>query len=190
MTDDTETRLVERLRRGDGEAFAEFFEKWKGPVFSYLVSIVRNRDNAEDLLQDVFIKVISGIKRYTHKGRLKQWVMQIAYNAAMDFLRKHKRERGVTVRCDEEWAGSLPGKEGLPDERLQAEELGRELARAVDTLPKEQRTVLHMRTRENLSFREIAEVMGSSVNTALGRMHYAVSALRKHLRQTAPEAEK
>jgi RNA polymerase sigma-70 factor (ECF subfamily) len=184
MPIDDDAAIVDGLRKRSEEAFSMFFEKWKDPLYGYLISLTRDRNTAEDLLQDVFIKVLANINAYKHRGRLKQWVFQIAWNSAVDNLRRTRRSRFVSLERADGVASNLEGGGPGPEAIASQSEMEEKVRKAVGGLPPEQRTVLHLRTKENLSFREIAEAMGSSLNTALGRMHYAVSALRKQLKET------
>jgi len=102
-------------------------------------------------------------------------------------VRKTGRRKSASLGNDDSWLETIPGNTAKPDEALIEEELKKRLWNAIGTLPPEQQAVLHLRVREGLTFREVAEVMETSVNTALGRMHYAISAIRSNMKEYIPE---
>ncbi len=181
-------QLVEAyLERGDQRAFAALVERHQERVYGYLMGMVRDPDVANDLFQETFLRVIAALQKrrgsYTQQGRWLAWVMRIARNAALDYLRSRKKWQDVTP-ADEENGGSfwerLPDTGALAaDEALHRAEQGEWLAACIERLPPEQREVLLLRHEAELTFREIAELTGCSINTALGRMRYALLNLRK-----------
>lgn len=174
------------LERGDQRAFRSLVERHQERVFGYLLGMVRDRDVANDLFQETFLRVVAALQRrrgsYERQGRFGAWVMRIARNAALDHLRSRKKWQDVEAGGDPDgtsfWDG-LPD-DGLPaDERLHRADQGDFLAGCIDRLPPEQREVLLLRHESEMTFREIAELTGCSINTALGRMRYALLNLRK-----------
>ncbi|GIV62005.1 MAG: RNA polymerase sigma24 factor [Rhodothermaceae bacterium] len=178
--------LVEAyLERGDQRAFRTLVERHQERVYGYLLGMVRDPAVADDLFQETFLRVIAALQNrrgsYTQQGRWLGWVMRIARNAALDHLRSRKKWQDVAP--DEEDGTSfwdrLPDEAPLADERLHGREQGDLLAACIDRLPPEQREVVLLRHHADLTFREIADLTGCSINTALGRMRYALLNLRK-----------
>ncbi len=186
MTDRPDEDLVAAyLERGDERAFRTLVERHQERIYGFLVGMVRDRDVANDLFQETFLRAVQAMQRrrgsYEQQGRWAGWVMRIARNAALDHLRSRKKWQDV----------ERDGDEGTPFfERLAAEgpdafadlhsaEQREALRAAVEQLPPEQREVVLLRHESELTFREIAEITDVSINTALGRMRYALINLRK-----------
>lgn len=177
------------LERGDERAFGQLVARHQERIFGYLVGMVRDRAVASDLFQETFFRAIQAMhaqrSTYEQQGRWLAWIMRIARNAALDHLRSQKKWADVGSRDDEDEGPSF--FERLPDDAPDAAALlGRadlvaEVEAAVERLPPEQREVVLMRHQSDLTFREIAELTGVSINTALGRMRYALINLRKLL---------
>jgi len=178
----TDEALVRAYEAGNNEAFELLFNRYKGRVYSYIYLIIRNRDICEDIFQDTFIKVITTIKqgRYSDSGKFLPWVNRIAHNLAIDYFRREQNEN--TSNC-EEFGYDILNSKDLSDysaeDTIVQEQILTDVARLVDFLPKNQREVLKMRYYEDLSFKEIADKTGVSINTALGRMRYALLNMRK-----------
>ena len=178
----TDEELIGAYELGNNEAFELLFSRYKGRVYSYIYLLVRNRDVCEDIFQDTFIKVITTIKqgRYSDSGKFLPWVNRIAHNLAIDYFRREQNEN--TTNSDEFGYDILNNKdlsEHSAEEAIVQEQILTDVARLVDFLPKNQREVLKMRYYEDLSFKEIADKTGVSINTALGRMRYAVINMRR-----------
>ncbi len=173
------------LESGDHAAFRVLVERHQERIFGYLLGMVRDRDLANDLFQDTFVRVIDAMHErrgsYTQQGRWVGWVMRIARNATLDYLRSRKKWQDVDG--DDEAGASfwdrLPDEAPAADEALHSLEQSHWLDACIDQLPPEQREVLLLRQESELTFREIAELTGVSINTALGRMRYALLNLRK-----------
>ncbi|MDE5786858.1 MAG: sigma-70 family RNA polymerase sigma factor, partial [Duncaniella sp.] len=151
-------------------------------VYAYILRIVKNKDVADDIFQDTFVKAIMTIKqgRYTESGKFSAWLLRIAHNLIIDYFRQEKSE-GVTS-TDEDGVDLLNRRdlcEGTIEDWLVAEQLDVDLRQLVMALPDPQREVLIMRFYRNMSFKEIAEATGVSINTALGRMRYAIMNIRR-----------
>ncbi|GIV59498.1 sigma-70 family RNA polymerase sigma factor [Rhodocaloribacter litoris] len=179
-------QLVEAyLERGDQHAFRALVERHQERVYSYLRGMVRDPDVADDLFQETFLRVIAALQNrrgsYTQQGRWLGWVMRIARNAALDHLRSRKKWQDVAPGGEDgaSFWERLPDEAPVADELLHRREQGDFLAACIDRLPPEQREVLLLRHHAELTFREIAELTGCSINTALGRMRYALLNLRK-----------
>lgn len=186
MTNQPDEVLVAAyLDHGDERAFRTLVERHQERVFGFLVGMVRDRDVASDLFQETFLRVVSAMQRrrgtYEQQGRWLGWVMRIARNAALDYLRSRKKWQDVE-REDDDGTSFF---ERLPAENLDAvaeidlsEQLDT-LRSAIEQLPPEQREVVLLRHESELTFREIADITDVSINTALGRMRYALINLRK-----------
>ena len=173
------------LERGDERAFRVLVERHQERIFGYLLGMVRDRAVAQDLFQETFLRVVSAMQRrrasYTQQGRWLGWTMRIARNAALDHLRSRKKWQDVTPDDDEglSFWDRLPDEAPPADDVLHRLEQGDWLEAYIDRLPPNQREVLLLRHESELTFREIAELTDCSINTALGRMRYALLNLRK-----------
>jgi len=187
----TDDQLVAAyLERGDAQAFRRLVERHQERIYGYLLGMVRDPEVANDLFQETFLRVLAALRQerasYTRQGRWLAWVLRIARNAALDYLRSRRRWQDVMPEDGEE-GGSfwdrLPDEAPGADELLEEAELQERLAACIERLPPEQREVLLLRQEAELTFREIAELTGVSINTALGRMRYALINLRKMMLQ-------
>ncbi|MDI6401072.1 sigma-70 family RNA polymerase sigma factor [Balneolaceae bacterium ANBcel3] len=176
--------LVRRYRRNnDQDAFKQLLERHQSKIYSYIYSMVGNAETANDIFQETFTKVITKMdETYNEQGKWIAWVMRIAHNATIDFLRKKKRFVDVNSQNDPDYDfyDRLPD-EGLEDaqETLEKGEDRSSLMTHISKLPKEQREVVMLRHYYEMSFKEIADLTNVSINTALGRMRYALINLRK-----------
>ena len=178
----TDEQLVCEYANGNNEAFDTLLIRYKQRLFSYIFQMVRDRDLADDIFQETFIKAITTIRqgRYSDMGKFSAWLYRIARNLAVDSFRAEKGEN--VVSADDADYDVLNRRELAEDTiedvmvDLQIEE---DLRRLVDRRPDVQRQVLEMRYYQDLSFKEIAEITGVSINTALGRMRYAILNLRR-----------
>lgn len=181
--------VVAYLERGDQQAFALLVARHQERVFGYLLGMVRDREVANDLFQETFLRVVSAMQQergsYTRQGRWLAWVMRIARNAALDYLRSRKRWQDVGTEADDDgfsfWEQLADEEAPTPADRLHEAQLKDALQQYIDRLPPEQREVLLLRHETDLTFREIAALTGVSINTALGRMRYALLNLRRML---------
>lgn len=180
------------LEAHDQRAFEMLVERHQERIFGYLLGMVRNRDVAEDLFQETFFRVISAMQKkrgsYSHEGRWLAWVMRIARNAALDYLRSRKKWQDVDGQTHSEDGTSywerLPADNMAADEIIHRMEQRAWLNELIAELSPEQREVLLLRQKTDLTFREIAELQQVSINTALGRMRYALANLRKMIRMS------
>ncbi len=178
----TDDQLVETYAKGNNEAFDELLSRHQSRVFSYILHIVKNRDLAEDIFQEAFVKAIMTIKqgRYSGNGKFAAWITRIAHNLVIDYYRQEKSEN--TVSTDEEDANFLNRKDLCEDnieDSMVVEQIHKDVKRIVEALPESQREVLVMRYYRNMSFKEIADATNVSINTALGRMRYAIMNMRR-----------
>lgn len=178
--------LVRLFRRKDDQlAFRELMNRHQAKVYSYIFSMIQNRETANDIFQETFTKVITKMdETYNEQGKWIAWVMRIAHNATIDHIRKQKRFVDVTGSYDEEsktdFYDRLPDEDALGQhDKLELEESTSSLMKHISNLPEEQRTVVMLRHYYEMPFKEIAELTNVSINTALGRMRYALINLRK-----------
>jgi len=179
-------RLVQGCQNGNQEAFERLFSLYRGPIYAYLARTTGDRHLAEDLLQDVFLRLIENIERYTESGRFEAWLFRIAANRVRDWARRrvHSERVGAPGQADDESRG--PGLvdrpvESPPEVRLIQGEQARLLEAAMATLEPDERQVLLLRHYGDLSFREIAGIMGSPLGTVLAKSHRALLKLREKL---------
>ena len=173
------------LERSDQQAFRVLVERHQERIFGYLVGMVRDRAIAQDLFQETFLRVVDALHKrrasYTQQNRWLAWTMRIARNAALDHLRSRKKWQDVTSDDDEgiSFWDRLPDDAPAADAALHHLQQAEWLETYIDRLPPDQREVLLLRHETDLTFREIAELTDCSINTALGRMRYALINLRK-----------
>jgi RNA polymerase sigma-70 factor (ECF subfamily) len=181
----TDAELITSYRSGSEAAFEKLVEKYKSRVYTTIYLIVKDQAIAEDLLQDVFVKVVHTLTAdgYNEEGKFQPWLMRIAHNLAIDHFRRSKRYPTIIMEDGTNVFNTLKfAEESIEDVRVKEDtvELVRKL---IDELPESQKQVLIMRHYMDLSFQEIAEQTGVSINTALGRMRYALINMRKKLKQ-------
>lgn len=178
----TDDQLVAQYAKGNNQAFDELLTRHQSRVFSYILHIVKNRDLAEDIFQETFVKAIMTIKqgRYSENGKFVAWITRIAHNLVIDYYRQEKSEN--TVSTDEDDTNLLNRKDLCEDnieDAMVVEQIHKDVKRIIDALPESQREVLVMRYYRNMSFKEIADTTNVSINTALGRMRYAIMNMRR-----------
>lgn len=175
-------QLVALYADGNNRAFDVLLNRHKQSLYGYILFSVRNRALAEDLFQDTFIKAIYTIRqqRYTETGKFRAWLTRIAHNLIIDYFRQEKIENTVSNDgCQADLFNNMKLCEStVEDEMVKTQVLG-DVKKLVRFLPDSQREVLEMRYYKDLSFKEIADLTGVSINTALGRMRYAVLNMRK-----------
>ena len=180
----TDEALVQMYANGNDSAFDVLLCRYKRKVFSYINMVVKDKDVASDLFQETFIKVVSTIRqnRYKENGKFVAWLMRIAHNLVIDHFRRDSAENLVSGEADGEGEPSIFDTIQIYDKNVEDEMIEKQvyadLVKLVDSLPEAQREVLKMRFYQDLSFKEIAEATGVSINTALGRMRYALINLR------------
>lgn len=174
--------LVQKFINGDQLALEELVGRHKNRVFTYIVLIVKNHQLAEDIFQDTFIKVIRSLKtgKYTENGKFVSWVLRIAHNLIIDHFR---REKLLNTTSNDDSEIDLFNSQKYSDEniedRLVYDQITEDVRKLIDLLPDDQRQVIVMRHYMGLSFKEISKQTDVSINTALGRMRYALINLRK-----------
>ena len=177
----TDGELIRAYRKGQDRAFETLLNRYQQGVFSKIHFVVRDEEIANDLFQDVWIKVVQILKtgRYVEEGKFGPWIMRIAHNAAIDHFRRNRKRRMVRPTDEFDIFDTLSNDAPSAEDRLVEDEILSELRQLIPSLPEEQQQVIQMRLTHNLSFKEIAEETEVSINTALGRMRYALINLRK-----------
>ena len=173
--------LVKNYISGDESALASLIERHQSKIYGFIYSKINDRDLSDDIFQDTFIKVIRTLKTksYNEEGKFLPWVMRIAHNLVVDHFRKAKKM--PFQRETEEYSifNYMTDNASTVESQMITEQVEADLTRLLDELPADQKEVLVMRMYQDLSFKEIAELTGVSINTALGRMRYALLNLRK-----------
>lgn len=178
----TDEQLVKAYAQGSNEAFDTLLKRHQDRVFNYILRIVKNEDLANDIFQETFVKAILTIKqgRYTENGKFPAWITRIAHNLIIDNFRQEKSENLQST--DIEDINILNRKElceATVEDLIITDQIMNDVKYLINELPELQREVLNMRYYLNMSFKEIAEQTGVSINTALGRMRYAIINLRR-----------
>ncbi|MCR4738605.1 MAG: sigma-70 family RNA polymerase sigma factor [Bacteroidales bacterium] len=177
----SDNELVQRYQYGDESALKALISRYEKRLFTYIMISVKNKELAEDIFQDTFIKVINTIRsgNYHEEGKFFQWIMRIANNLRIDYYRKVQRLPLYESNGEFDIFDVISTREESVEQKLIREQIFEDVSNLVDYLPKEQKEVLVMRIYQDYSFKEIAESTGVSINTALGRMRYALINLRK-----------
>lgn len=174
--------LLEQFSQGVNEAFDELLRRYQAKVYSYIIQIVRDRNVADDLFQDTFTKVIVTLKtrRYQEDGRFVGFLFRVAHNVVIDHYRRLQNDAQL---CDSEVDYDLFNSRELAtpslEEVLSSEQVKRDVRRLIRFLPADQRKIIYQRYYLNMQFKEIAKLEGISINTALGRVRYAILNIRK-----------
>lgn len=177
----TDAVLVKNYMDGDENALSILIERHQQKIYSFIYSKVYDRDVTEDIFQDAFIKVIKNLKlkKYNEEGKFLPWVMRISHNLVIDHFRKNKR----MPKFDNSGEFSIFSVLGDPalnaEKQLIKDQVDNDVRRLIEELPEDQKEVLIMRMYKEMSFKEISDKTGVSINTALGRMRYALINLRK-----------
>jgi RNA polymerase sigma factor (sigma-70 family) len=174
-------QIVQSYINGDPDALTILINRYKEKIFTSIFLLVKDKYLAEDLFQDLFIRVIDTLKsgRYTDEGKFLPWVMRIAHNMCVDHFRKIKRGPSIKTSDDRDIFEVLNFTEESVDNRIMNEQSSDKVRRMIDLLPEDQREVIILRHYADLSFKEISQLTGCSINTALGRMRYGLLNLRK-----------
>ena len=183
LKDMTDEELALSYVDGNNKAFDLLLSRNQQNLFSYILFVVHDRETADDIFQETFIKVITRLQegRYVVSGKFGAWVMRIAHNAIMDWYRDQAALRTVDTSADNDLS-NIPGAdifEGNIENRFVNSQIMADVRRLLDALPPMQREVVYMRFYQQLSFKEIADSTDVSINTALGRMRYALLNMRR-----------
>lgn len=182
----SDQELVKRFVQGDQSSIEVLINRHKKKVYTYIVLIVKNQQLAEDIFQDTFIKVIRSLKegKYKDNGKFVSWVIRIAHNLTIDHFRKEKQ---ISTYSNEDYEADIFNSkrfsDGTIEDILVDSQIIQEVKLLIEELPEDQKQVILLRHYGGLSFKEIAEQTNVSINTALGRMRYALINLRKLIEQ-------
>jgi RNA polymerase sigma-70 factor (ECF subfamily) len=173
--------LVQQYMQGHEPALELLIRRHKSKVFTSIVLFVRDHYLAEDLFQDTFMKAVKKLRagEYTEEGKFLPWIMRIAHNLCIDYYRRVKRSPQITTSDGYDIFEVLKFSNGNPEKEYMRKQSHEKIREMVNRLPSEQREVVILRQWADLSFKEIADITGVSINTALGRMRYALINMRK-----------
>lgn len=179
----SDEQLVAAYSKGDNQAFDTLLRRHQGRIYSYILSVVKNADVANDLFQETFMKAITTIKqgRYAESGKFLAWISRIAHNLIIDYYRQEKSEN--LVSADDIASYDVLNRRDLCDVNIEdcmvRDQISEDVRRLIEALPESQREVLKMRYYGDMSFKEISDKTNVSINTALGRMRYAIMNMRR-----------
>ena len=181
--------LVDRCRRNDAAAFDEVVGRYKNKLYNYIYRMVGNSDDAEDLTQEVFVRMYTSLDSFRRQSSLHTWLFRIAGNLCIDHFRRGKRGRGAAYSLDEPVGddGETGGGHEVPDAKyephrlLEQQELGEQIQQALGQLPEKLRAVLILHDIENLPYEEIAQIVGCPLGTVKSRLFHARLQLRQRL---------
>lgn len=178
----SDQELLNAYFSGNGDAVSVLIERHRKRVNDYIYMLVRDHDVKDDIFQEVFIKIMRFLDegRYVENGRFLSWVLRITHNHVIDYFRKVKKDKKVSERdVGYDILNSKRFADEAIEDKLVTKQIEQDVRKLVDSLPEEQREVVIMRYFQGMSFKDIAEVSQVSINTALGRMRYALINLRK-----------
>jgi len=174
-------QLIIEYMGGNEKAFEILLNRHKDKIYTSIYLFVKDSELAEDIFQDVFIKIIRSLSKgkYNHQGKFLQWAMRISYNMCVDHFRKSKRRTKVSPTETFDIFDVLESPEENMEQHMIKSQIHQKIRKVVDRLPEEQREVVILRHYADMSFKEIAQLTHVSINTALGRMRYALINMRK-----------
>lgn len=181
----TDHELIQDFQDGDLNALETLVLRHKDKMYTSILFLVKDKYLAEDIFQDVLIKIIDTIRggRYTEEGKFLPWAMRIAHNLCVDHFRKVKRTPSIKTSDDRDIFEVINFTEEGADEKMMKRQSHEKVRQMLDLLPEDQREVIILRHYADLSFKEIASLTNCSINTALGRMRYGLINLRKMMTQ-------
>ena len=176
----SDKKLVKNYLDGDNSSFEVLLTRHKSRVFAFIMSKIKNKDISEDIFQDTFIKVINSLQKgkYNEEGKFLPWMMRIAHNLVIDHFRKESKMKNIRSTEDFNIFDTIEDGSRAQDSEMIRKRVYADLNMLIGNLPKDQIEVLRMRYFEDMSFKEISNITGVSINTALGRMRYALINLR------------
>jgi len=177
--------LVCNYLNGCNQSFEKLLTRHKNRVFGFIMSKIKNKELADDLFQDTFVKVVNSLQKgkYNEEGKFLPWVMRIAHNLIIDHFRREKKNKKISTSSDFDIFDFISNGERTQDEDMIRKRVYKDLNDLVEFLPSNQKNVLKMRYYEDLSFKKISQKTDVSINTALGRMRYAILNLRNLSKQ-------
>lgn len=183
----SDSLVISRARRGEQAAFRELLDRYRAPVFNLCLRMLKNRDDAEDIAQEVFIKVFGMLERYDERYAFRSWLFKIAANQCIDFIRKNRvkllsLDEPVKYK-GEEIEREFPDEAPAPDEEVERVQLGKLLLEIAEELPPHYRSMIVLRHQEQLSYDEIAEILDLPLGTVKARIHRARAMMKDKLRK-------
>jgi len=177
----SDQELIKSYLKGSEKAFEILLSRHREKIYTSIYLFVKDRDLAQDIFQDVFIKIINTLRkgRYNHEGKFVQWAMRISYNMCVDNFRKSKRRTKVSATETFDIFDVLENKDDNMETTMIKTQAHNKIKELVDQLPPEQKEVVVLRHYADMSFKEISQLTKVSINTALGRMRYALINMRK-----------
>lgn len=184
----SDERLMERVKSGDAQAFDALLQRHGKALFNFIYRFVGNRQEAEDLTQDTFVRVLQSAPSFNSHQRFTTWAYHIATNLCIDAHRKAQYRQAVSLderigEDDQTLGDTVPDPQANTEEMAQKHELRRDIRRAIRALPTEQRMVVMLNQYQGMTYQEIAEVLGCPIGTIKSRMHHALKALRAALKE-------
>ena len=182
----SDKQLINGYLEGNEKAFEVLLTRHKNKIYTSIYLFVKDHDLAEDIFQEVFIKIIDTLRRgkYNHEGKFLQWAMRISYNLCVDYFRRSKRRTKVSPSETFDIFDVLEVKDDNMETTIIKDQTYSAIRKLVDQLPPEQREVVILRHYADMSFKEIASLTRVSINTALGRMRYALINIRKMMEES------
>jgi len=177
--------LIESFQQGNARAFDTLIDRYQEKIYNTILFMVKDSYLAEDLIQEIFIKIIDNIKqkKYAEEGKFLPWALRISHNFCIDHFRKVKRTPTIKTSDDQDIFEVLKFSDHAADYKMTRSQTHKNIQELVDLLPEEQREIIVLRHYANLSFKEIAQMTNCSINTALGRMRYGLINLRKMMNE-------
>jgi RNA polymerase sigma-70 factor (ECF subfamily) len=184
-------QLIAHYLEGNEKAFHELLNRYQQKIYTSIYLFVKDENLAEDIFQEVFIKIIDTLRKgkYNHEGKFGQWAMRISYNLCVDYFRRGKRRPHVYPNENFNIFDVLHSKDPNAEQQIMRSQTHDRIRNLVDMLPPEQREVVILRHYADLSFKEIASLTRVSINTALGRMRYALINIRKMIEEKEVELQ-
>ncbi|MFL5247381.1 MAG: RNA polymerase sigma factor [Myxococcales bacterium] len=194
MTERTDEELLAEFQQGDASAFERLLARHRAPLYTFLVRMIGDRERAEDLAQDTFLRIVKGAQAWEQRSRFQSWMYAIARNLCADLARRDRFRKSESLDAEPAEGGATIA-DGLadpgpgPDRAAESERLRPILEKALLSLPVDQREIFILREQAGLPFREIAEIVSANENTVKSRMRYALVALRKALAEAGVDAD-
>jgi len=177
----TDQELIKTYLNGHDKAFEVLLKRHQEKIYTSIYLFVKDSEKANDIFQDVFIKIVDTLRRgkYNHEGKFLQWAMRISYNMCVDNFRRNKRRTKVSATETFDIFDVLESKDDNMEAKMIKSQMHQKVRKLVDQLPPEQKEVVILRHYADMSFKEISQLTRVSINTALGRMRYALINMRK-----------
>lgn len=181
----TDHQLIDAYLQGNERAFEELTNRHQQKIYTSIYLFVKDQALAEDIFQEVFIKIIDTLRKgkYNHEGKFLQWAMRISYNMCVDYFRRNKRRPQISPTESFDIFDVLQNPDYNAEQTIIRDQTHGRIRQLVDMLPQEQREVVILRHYADMSFKEIAKLTDVSINTALGRMRYALINIRKMIEE-------